>query len=142
MRVIINKSRMQTLLGRVTDRNLDQRAERILVRLQETVPQDTGALAASLRVEKERSNGKNIYRIVSDDPQLRAILKGTLGPYRSLPPWGAGTDLGGWAQRHGFVTRKSQISLARHVATHGTKPAGSYDGHQDWIQEAIREVNR
>lgn len=86
--------------------------------------------------------GQIVTRIVSDDPQLSAILRGTEGPYNEIPPYGPGTELGGWGARHGFTTKRAMYFLARSIAKVGSRPAGTFEGKQDWIKEAIREVNR
>lgn len=124
------------------EEDLEKRAERALQKLKATVPRDTGDLANSLRVETRTEKGKKIVRIVSDDPQIKEILGGTKGPYDSVPPWGPGSALGGWASRHGFTTNKSKYMLARSIARHGTKPAGSFSNKQEWIRDALREISR
>lgn len=90
-------------------------------------------------MEKTIENGRIVYRIISSDPQLKEILKGTPGPYAGIPPWGEHTQLGGWGIRHGFVTSKSRYALARSIAVHGTQPAGSFQEKQNWVQEVLRQ---
>lgn len=143
-KVIVNRAQIERLLPTSQDveEGLEKRAQKVLRRLRETAPNDTGALADSLRIETRMERGKKVVRIVSDDPQIRDILKGTKGPYQNVPPFGPGSSLGAWASRHGFTSNKSRYMLARHIAVHGTKPAGTFNGRASWIKEAIREINR
>jgi len=143
-RVIINKLQMERTLSRIpaVQRNLDDKAERVLRKAQELAPKTTGDFARSLRVTRTVEGEKTVYRIVSDDPHAREIIRGTKGPYDSVPPSNPGSPLGDWGLRHGFVTSRSRYNLARKIAVHGTPPAGSYHGNEDWIKEALREAIR
>jgi hypothetical protein len=123
-------------------RDMDERARRVLQKAKELAPRDTGNLANSLQITKTVEGNKVVFRIVSDDPRIREILKGTKGPYDSPPPWSVDSPLGQWGLRHGFTTNRARYTLARSVAIHGTNPAGSYRGQEDWIQEALREAIR
>jgi len=108
--------------------------------MKELAPRDTGDLASSLRVTKAIEGGKEVFRVVSDDPNIKDILKGRKpGP---VPAWRSGTPLGGWAGRHGFTTNKAKYTLARKIARTGTPPAGTFEGKEDWIKESLREAIR
>lgn len=138
--IILNKAQVERLLP--IEKDLEKRAQKVLRKLKETAPRDTGDLANSLRLEKRIERGKIVVRIVSDDPQIKDILKGTQGPYGSVPPFGPDSALGGWGSRHGFTTKRSMFALAKSISRLGTKPAGTFNNNADWIKEAIREINR
>lgn len=143
-RVIVNKAQMARVLQRIpsVQNSLSEKARKVLQKAQELAPQDTGDLARSLRVVTSIEKGVVVYRIVSDDPNIKEILYGTKGPYNSVPPWGPTSALGRWGQRHGFTTNRARYSLARSIAIHGTQPAGTHEGKNDWIKEALKEVTR
>lgn len=137
-RIILNKAQVEKLLP--IEKGLEEKAKKVLRKLRDTAPRDTGDLANSLRIEKRVERGKLVVRIVSDDPQIKDILKGTKGPYGSVPPSGPDSALGGWGRRHGFTTVRSLFALAKSIANHGTKPAGTFNNNADWIKEATREI--
>lgn len=142
VKIRIDKNKLEALLHKssIVEKDLEKRSERVLRRMKELAPKDTGDLARSLSIEKRVERGVIKFVIVSDDPQFDAIVHGTKGPYRAIPTYSSDTALGGWASRHSFTTGKSRYILARSIAIHGTKPAGTYEGRSNWIQEAIREA--
>lgn len=143
-RVVIKQSQIRNLenLPEV-QRIVNNKAQAILEAAKRLAPRDTGALSDSLSVVNTQQRGKKIVRIVSNDPQIREILKGTRPGYKATPPFGTSSALGGWGGRHGFTTFPSRRRLARKIMVVGTLPAGSSTGNADWLQNAIREgINR
>src|SRR5689334_13106804 len=103
--VRIDRDALQRLLeGPIVTNDLLRRAENVLRRAQTLAPKDTGSFERSLEIqsEVEFNKGHRIVRIVSTDPQADAIVHGTQGPYRNVPPYGTDSQLGGWAVRHSF----------------------------------------
>lgn len=122
-------------------RDMERRANNVLRVMKIKAPRDTGDLINSLKVETKLRAGRTIVRIISTDPQIKQIIEGTKPGY-ATPPHGPGTHLFGWGRRHGFTSPRSMFFLARNIAVHGTPPAGTKEGKQNWIKESVREAAR
>lgn len=121
-------------------KDMERRASNVLRVMKVKAPRDTGDLARSLKVETKLLAGRTIVRIISTDPQIKQILEGTRPGY--TPPYSPGSHLFGWGRRHGFTSPQSMFFLARNIAVHGTPPAGTKEGKQNWIKDSVREAAR
>jgi len=131
--VKVNKSALASFLtGPQMQQVLRTKTQAVLLKMEELAPKDTGDLKLSLSMQIKIEAGRLLAQIVSSDPNIEAILNGTQGPYRGIPPWGPGSELGGWLGRHGFVSNRSKYQAAVHIAKVGTP------GNKEWIIEAVR----
>lgn len=133
--VKINQAALREFLtGKTIQMEMEKRANKILKSLEELAPKDSGDLSRSFQVEIRIQGGRLAVQIVSSDPAIEAIVKGTTGPYRGIPPWGPGSELGGWLGNHGFVSNKSKIQAAIHISRVGTEP------NKQWILDAVKSA--
>lgn len=104
--------------------DMDRRAANVLDTAKQLSPKVSGDFINSLDIVKEIRAGVPLRSIISVDPQLDVILKGTNGPYQT--PLANLTRLQQWSKAVG--RRGSPLRLARQIAEFGTPPAGTSTG--------------
>lgn len=104
--------------------DMDRRAANVLNRAKELSPKVSGDFVNSLDIVRGTRAGIPLRSIISVDPQLDVILKGTNGPY--LTPLANLNRLQQWSKTVG--RRGSPLRLARQIAEFGTPPAGTFSG--------------